>query len=142
MFKSKRVFKKRKLKKNLLSTFFVFVFLSVCVVFLSYYSQSKKSPFVSPIAWRENNSSVNNRVKKIEDLLKKNNITFSSVSQASDSSYIIIFSQGEEVVLDSKKPLENQISSLQLMLSRLTIEGKRFARLDFRFEKPVISFKE
>ncbi len=142
MFKSKRVFKKRKLKKNLLSTFFVFVFLNVWVVFLSYYSHSTKSPFVSPIAWRENNSSVNNRVKKIEDLLKKNNITFSSVSQASDSSYIIIFSQGEEVVLDSKKPLENQISSLQLMLSRLTIEGKRFARLDFRFEKPVISFKE
>jgi len=47
---------------------------------------------------------------------------------------------GGELILSSKKDLENQLSSLQLILSRLTIEGKKLKKLDFRYDNPVVSF--
>jgi hypothetical protein len=45
-----------------------------------------------------------------------------------------------EVILSSKKDIGSQLSSLQLMLARLTIEGKKLKVLDFRFDNPVVSF--
>ena len=79
------------------------------------------------------------RVSNLEVLLKKANVPFSSVTRSSDF-YIIILSGGGQVIMSSKKELAVQISSLQLMLSRLTIEGKRIKSLDFRFDKPIINF--
>ena len=79
------------------------------------------------------------RVSNLEVLLKKANVPFSSVTRSSDF-YIIILSGGGQVIMSSKKELAVQISSLQLMLWRLTIEGKRIKSLDFRFDKPIINF--
>lgn len=76
--------------------------------------------------------------KNVSDLLSKNNIPFSSVSLSTNSAILVQLKDGQEVLLSSEKPLPLQISSLQLVLSRLTIEGKRFTRLDFRFDKPII----
>lgn len=72
-------------------------------------------------------------------LLKEANVPFSSIRSASDS-YIVVLSDGGQVIISSKKDLAVQISSLQLMLNRLTIEGKRIKNLDFRFDKPIINF--
>lgn len=76
--------------------------------------------------------------KNVSDLLSKNKIPFSSVSLATNSAILVVLKEDQEVLLSSKNPLPLQISSLQLVLSRLTIEGKRFERLDFRFDKPII----
>lgn len=76
----------------------------------------------------------------IKSLLKKEKIQFLAVSVASDSSYLVYLQGGAEAIISPKKNLLEQVRSLQIVLSRLTIEGKRFKSLDFRFEKPVISF--
>jgi len=91
-------------------------------------------PIISPLG--QNKPS---RVSNLEVLLKKANVPFSSVTSSSDF-YIIILSGGGQVIMSSKKELAVQISSLQLMLNRLTIEGKRIKSLDFRFDKPIINF--
>ena len=80
--------------------------------------------------------------KAIETLLKKNDIAFESVYYMQDQTYVVVLPEGGEVVLSANKSFEEQISSLQLISSRLTIEGKRFSRLDFRFNKPVITLQE
>lgn len=94
---------------------------------------SGKPLFLSPIG--ENN----NDTKKIEKILKNNNISFSQVSLA-DSYYEIIISNNGQVKISLKKDIDKQITSLQRILRELTIEGKSFKSIDFRFEEPIVSF--
>lgn len=91
-------------------------------------------PIISPLG--QNKPS---RTSNLEVLLKKAKIPFASISQSPDY-YIVTLSDGGQIFISSKKDLTFQISSLQLMLNRLTIEGKRIKSLDFRFDKAVINF--
>ena len=79
-------------------------------------------------------SSVN--VKK---LLKEGNIMFSKVT-LSGLVYLIDIPNNGQVSLSSQKDMASQISSLQRILRQLTIEGKQFKSIDFRFNEPIISF--
>ncbi len=123
--------------------FGVFSYLLVMLVFL------EKQLFVSPIPILFSKSQQLNVYASsflttiaIEALLEKNQIAFENVYYMQDDTYIVLLPDGEEVVLLANKSIEQQISSLQLIASRLTIEGKRFSRLDFRFNKPVITLRE
>ena len=77
---------------------------------------------------------------KIEKSLKDKNILFSSIVALPDSSYLISISNNGQVRLSLAKDIEKQISYLQRILIQLTIEGKPFKNIDFRFIEPVISF--
>ncbi len=131
----------RKLKRKGKSFFIKIIFpifilltlLAFLIYRLSAFSIFNK-PIVSPLG--QNKPS---QVSNLEVLLKKANVPFSSITSSSDF-YTIILSGGGQVIMSSKKELAIQISSLQLMLSRLTIEGKRIKSLDFRFDKPIINF--
>ncbi|OGH23465.1 MAG: hypothetical protein A2629_00260 [Candidatus Levybacteria bacterium RIFCSPHIGHO2_01_FULL_41_15] len=76
--------------------------------------------------------------KSIEEILRKENIPYSSVSVASDSSYLVDLRDGGQAIISKKKDIQEQINSLQLMLNRLTIEGKRIKTVDFRFDRPIL----
>ena len=91
-------------------------------------------PIISPLA--KNKLS---QASSLEVLLTKAKIPFSSISQSSDY-YTLTLLDGGQIFISSKKDLTIQINSLQLILNRLTIEGKRIKSLDFRFDKAVISF--
>ena len=54
------------------------------------------------------------------------------------NTYKIILENNEEVVLSSQKDLKTQLCSLQFILRRLTMEDRRFTRLDLSFDKPII----
>lgn len=45
-----------------------------------------------------------------------------------------------EVFFNPENNLKSQVASLQLILSRSRIEGKTPAKIDLRFDKPVVSF--
>lgn len=55
-----------------------------------------------------------------------------------DNGYLVTLSTDEKIIFSRNKPLDEQISSLQLISSRFTIEGKYFVQLDLRFNRPVI----
>ncbi|OGH16234.1 MAG: hypothetical protein A3C22_03010 [Candidatus Levybacteria bacterium RIFCSPHIGHO2_02_FULL_37_10] len=139
----------RKKNKFLLYAPFVLIFLFFLLFFyavrLYLPSIFNKSAFVSPIAFSIKEKigvlSGGSSNKELENLLSQKNIAFSSISVLSDSSYLVKLSTGEEIIFSGTKAMPPQVSSLQLILSRLTIEGKRFVRLDFRFDKPVVTFK-
>ncbi|MDP2637855.1 MAG: hypothetical protein Q8P26_02245 [Candidatus Levybacteria bacterium] len=65
---------------------------------------------------------------------------FSEVVVLGDSSYIVSFPKSGQARLSSQKDIGEQVSSLQRILRQLTIEGKSFENIDFRFKEPVVSF--
>lgn len=141
MWKSGKRKRTSKVSRVLIVIFLSLITVFIILFFLKLFQllKTNKNLFISPIpvGQKINKSGF----KKIEELLSKNNISFSSITLATDSSFLVKLTNDEEAILASDKPIENQISSLQLVLSRLTIEGKRFIRLDFRFDKPIITFK-
>ena len=78
-------------------------------------------------------------VSKIESMLSESRIAFSYITLKSDY-FDIRLADGEVVYMPVNKDLKIQTSSLQAILKELTINGKEFKKIDFRFDKPVISF--
>lgn len=138
MFQRKRQLKKEKSKK-VAKKLYVFVIIALLlavfaeIIFFNFFFTI--SNYISPVS--KSNSS---KLAIIEDELNKNNIGFNMVTLNSDGSYIIKLKDQGEVIISSKKEIAKQLSSLQLMLSRLTIEGKKLKTLDFRYDNPVVSF--
>ncbi len=135
--------KKRKIKNRIFQEFKIFLLASFTIFILVaagylifHFVLPKKDLFVSPLAKQLANQKHND----LENILEAGNISFDSIDIASDSSYLVNLKEGGQVIISPNKNLKNQISSLQLILSRLTIEGKRFKVLDFRYDKPVIVF--
>ncbi len=134
---------KRRLRRNKYGTkkrlaiFVLFALFSTILAILLYSTYWARKPlFISPIA-----SNSQNLTKKLEKLLLDSQIEFSSIIFRS-SSYSVKLKDGGEVALSLEKDIKKQIASLQAVLKQLTIEGRRFSRIDFRFDKPVITFYE
>jgi len=130
--------KRRKNRKK------VFFFKAVLVLFMIIllllfvyilYLYFKKPVIISPLGEK-----TISKIQTITDSLIKNHIPYTSIETASDSSYLVNLSDGGQVIISGAKDIGIQISSLQLILKRLTIEGKRIKKVDFRFEKPLLSF--
>lgn len=113
--------------------FFLLILLGLLIFFLNLFFLSKNPLFISPLGRTNINSS------KIEKLLRDSNILFFTVV-LSDSSYQINIPNNGQVIFSSQKDIGRQISSLQRILRKLTIEGKQFKSIDFRFNEPIISF--
>lgn len=127
--RGRKSFKTKLTAYILLLTMFGFIVFLINSLFLS-----QKALFISPIG--KNNIDT----KKIEKMLEDNNILFSQVSVLSDLSYEVTISNNGQVRLSTIKGIDKQITSLQRILRELTIEGKPFKSIDFRFEEPIISF--
>lgn len=76
--------------------------------------------------------------KLIEKAIKERKIDYKEVKKVASASYKVKLSSGEEILLTDTKDIGSQLSSLQVIISRLTMEGKRFSKLDLRFDRPVI----
>lgn len=143
----KKIKIKRKNKKKYIRFFFFSVGLPVlCIVFaflLVFFLQKNHLISPLPISFKrivqEKTSSM--RLKEIEIALKAKNIAYKSLQISSDSAVLMTMISGEQVKLSQTKSIDTQISSLQLILSRLTIEGKRISSLDVRYDKPVVVFQ-
>lgn len=131
--KKRKSFKTKLTGYILLLTIFGFVIFLINSLFLA-----GKPLFISPMG--ENTIGTKNGTKKIEKILRDNNISFSQVLALSDFSYRVTMLNGGQVRLSSKKDINRQITSLQRMLREFTIEGKSFKSIDFRFEEPIVSF--
>ena len=130
--------KKERSKHSLKVLFILLLFLSLSIVTAEYLYLNfsfGRVTFISPIA-----KVSKSKLALLESVLDKKKISFVSVNPNSDNSFTVELKQGGEIILSSKKDLDKQLSSLQLILSRLTIEGKKLKKLDFRFDNPVVSF--
>lgn len=77
----------------------------------------------------------------IQSKFEQAGFTVDSIEAASDSAYLVHIDTGATIVVSDSTPIE-KISSLQALVTNLTMEGKRIDRLDIRFDKPVVLFKK
>lgn len=75
----------------------------------------------------------------LQRLLAARSITYTAIKHTADG-YIISLNPKQQVILSRNKDLSGQISSLQIILPQLTMEGREFRTLDMRYNKPVIMF--
>lgn len=142
MLLNKRKFRKRnkKIRRIVLP---IFYFLLVGVVSGGVYyvhllrSQNKSdSPTLSVSAHAPLKKDAN--LTLLEKSLREENLDFSSITP-SNSQYIVHMQNKSDIIFSSQKDIHSQISSLQFILPRLTMEGKPFSRLDLRFDKPILT---
>lgn len=139
MLLRKRRINKYNSKKGIKIILITILFIGLIVTFFSYLYINfyiNTYGFISPMSIDKDSLLV-----KVEEGLEKQNISFGKVTTNSDGSLSVKLRDESEIIFSSKKSVASQITSLQLMLSRLTIEGKKLKSLDFRFDNPVVSFK-
>lgn len=139
---------KRKLRRIIkVFIFLFFIFLAtICILFLCSVTIFKKKQIVlTPIGSVKNVQTDNQKMSpEVSDTMQKLfdqfHLSVESINTGTDSATHILFSSGQEIVLSENKAMETQLASLQLIMNRLTIEGKQFNRIDLRFDNPVINF--
>lgn len=144
MFSRKRLLKKEKkqlTKKRLLFTSIALGFLGIGCIIVGAIMLLHEPLFISPLPVIGSSLTSNedqNLKKAIQTRLKEYAIPYESISIPKKSLFVIKLSDGGEIILTSIKDLTPQLSSLQVIYSRLTMEGKKFKRLDMRYDKPII----
>jgi hypothetical protein len=125
--------RKRYSKRKFAAYLLILAILGVSSFFLNRFLISRRPLFISPIG------KVSIDKTRVEKILKDNKIFFSEVSLL-DSFYLVNIKDNGQVRFSQDKNIEEQASSLQKILNQLTIEGKTFKSIDFRFSEPIISF--
>lgn len=116
----------------------VLIFLGLLIIALMLFFLAfleKEDPIINPLS--KDQTSIG---KIITGELKEKKILYKELETTKDLKYKIKFENNAEAIIDPKKNIYEQITSLQLILSQLKIEGKAFKRLDFSYQKPIISF--
>lgn len=142
-----KLYKRKKARTRRLLFLISFVFFGALTLWALGYLFSiplfNKKPYISPLSSTlsaAGSNKASNQAEDIKAILSKNHIPFKEVLQ--DRVLITIILAGEEKIFFTKeKSLIDQTSSLQSILSRLTIEGKRFTKIDFRFDRPIVTYE-
>lgn len=132
----KQYTKKRILLLSLLSGVIGMVCIGIGYVVLIH-----EPAFISPLPFLRSlglASDQDNGQKTIATFLKDHSIDYKDITQSGTSTYIVKTNDGGSVYMTKNKNVPEQLSSLQRIVSRLTMEGKKFSRLDLRYDKPVI----
>lgn len=88
---------------------------------------------------------LNAQTKDFEKELSSNSIKYNKIGLTSDETGVKVeLDNGIEVIFSKNKDIVYQVSSLQSILTRLTIdihkEAKKPKGIDFRYSKPIVNF--
>lgn len=142
MLHNKRKFRKRNKRIKRVGLFLLYFFIVIAIsgggyyVYLTHSQKNSPSPTLH-LATRPHTKKDPN-LNMLERLLREKQISFSSVTPT-NSDYIVHLENKSDIIISSQKNIHSQISSLQFILPRLTMEGKPFSRLDLRFDKPILT---
>lgn len=148
MIKPRRVVEKREKAKKILTlcllTILIVILSGISLYKLNIFEKIRGSSVVSPIPGivgvkNSVQAVFSNPTDELKDNLRKAGVEYTDIYTASESAYIVKQKEGQEIYFTSTKDIKIQVATLQLILSRLTIEGKNFTRLDLRYDKPVIT---
>lgn len=126
---------KKDATKKKLAVFLIFsglIIINALLIYRAFFEKPK--PILSPMSKNQISST-----EIFEKKLKDSRILYKSFTTEKDLNYLIELRSGAQVLIDAHKDFGEQLSSLQLILKQLKIEGKALKRLDFRYEKPIIT---
>ena len=133
---------KRKLKGFSFTIFlsfliFVLVFGLACGI---WWFIRMHASLLSPLPKAVVAKNENHLLDQIQSLCTKQNLSCQDIVIHTDQTATMTIDGGEIVILSLRKDLTSQITSLQLTSKQLTMNNKRFRRIDFRFDKPVLTY--
>lgn len=136
--------KKRKNRvfiKRIFFSFGIFLFVLFGCVLLFGWQYIVGAKVLSPLSFgrQDSSSSPDGVILMVKSFCEEKKIPCSTVVATSDT-ITITLENNAVILLSLQKDLPRQLASLQVTLSQLTIEGKQFKKLDFRFEKPFATF--
>lgn len=120
--------KKRK-RKLIFGIIFVFIILLLGVVTINF---NQTTFMVNPAVALTNQ-------QQFKILLEKRGFNVSSIDWE-EKQILVNLSDNLIVLFLNNDKLESQVTSLQFIISRSKIEGKRPVKVDLRFDKPIITF--
>src|SRR5579872_2362660 len=135
--------KRSKGKYKRIGAFFIvlgLLMILICLTLLPLYLLGwafKEPLFISPVNMTADSSNSFDLSQVLKDELQNSKIDYSELSYQ-NGVYKIILKNGSVVYFSPNKNIKEQIASLQLIVANLTIEGKSFSSLDFRYDKPII----
>jgi len=142
MWSRKRVPKKERkqyAKKRILFVSLICAVVALLLGGVGFFVLSREPVFISPLPFLHSIGIANDDMRPvIEKFLKTNNISYSEINQTGGGTYEILDTPTKKIYISSEKDVMKQLSSLQRIVSRLTMEGKKYTRLDLRYDKPVI----
>jgi len=133
---------KRKLTrflKTLIFSLIIFLVTVIICIGLFLFLSLKRNILVSPLQSLSRALTTSVSQSKIRDFCNKNHIDCRNV-QNTDDSLILTIGDNSIVYFSTKKDIDKQLTSLQQAISQLTIKGKQFRTLDFRYESVVATF--
>lgn len=102
----------------------------------------------SPLFWRTyanffNNSilrpiSTTDNLTKLTTMLAQANLPVVSLQNYNQDSLVASLSGNLQVTFSLQKDLSNQVATLQVILERFRIEGRKVSRIDLRFNNVVV----
>ncbi len=130
-----KIKKKRRNKKIVLYFIYIIflILLGVGIFLINFY---KKPILLSPLG-----NSQKFDISAVEKKLHQHKVAYSKIEMTHDAFLQITLRSGGTVLLDKKKDIDSQISSLQRLISSLTIKGRNYKKIDFRFEKIVVEYE-
>lgn len=134
---------KRKLRSFLAALFFsTLLFLGVFGVCMGmwFFLHTRPVPLKSPLPVAASGKKAYSAISQVENLCNKCHLFCTNITMDGGSAVSLFVGTNEQVIVSLEKDLPTQIASLQLTIAHLTIEGKQFKQLDFRFDKPVLTF--
>lgn len=147
MWPKRRVLKKDQkqyTKKQILFFSLLSGVLGVVLILAGMIVLSKEPIFTSPLPLLRpfgGSSEKDESKQQIEKFVKEEQLSVKEIQQVSKTVYKLKLEENGEVLLTSERDISEQLASLQRIVSRLTMEGKKFKRLDLRYDKPVIELQ-
>lgn len=137
---------KRKLRRRTQAGIILFIVILIPPIvgffIMLFYISYQRQQLIRPIpATTFGNNAISNTLEAsdvIREKLAKDHIPLKDIQEASDSAFLVTLEDDSLVVMTDKKNIDEQVSSLQVIYDRLTMEGKRFKRLDLRFDRPIL----
>jgi hypothetical protein len=143
--KSRRRRKLQGKKKYIVIFAAVFLGIPALILSVALLSAATRPLYISPLPFFNNGTVTaatddDTAKSTIATQLGKQHIAYKRIDTSEQNSYSIQLAGGEIIIVTKNKDIPSQIASLQVIYNRLTMEGKRFKKLDLRFSKPVITF--
>lgn len=138
--KKTNIRRKRKAPKKVISLILLLVCAAALVFAVYYWFSMHKSSLLRPVPL---GLSLNlpvredERISKIRSELESKKIDTEVIRVDPDLGIVVKLEDNGEIYL-SEENYPAELASLQVILKKLTMEGKRFKHLDLRYERPII----
>lgn len=136
----KTVFKRKfhSIFKTILFSLVLFTGVFVSAFGLWWYF-SHKLLLVTPLA-QVSQPQTNTLLTTIQNLCEAKQLTCTHITFENNNTATFFVGPNEQIIISLQKNIPLQIASLQVTMQALTMEEKRFSRIDFRFDKPIVTY--